>query len=113
MRKSPKPAPSWARPKRRANTAPAVLADLLALAADRGRLEVTDRLLRELVGPKAVNRAHIAWTARLREGLLGDTTPSALAEHSDSPAGPSEAALHLVRRLPDPSKGGQAGQAAR
>lgn len=47
-----------------------VLADVLAVAADRGRLVEADRLLRELVAPEAVNSAHKVWTDRLREWVV-------------------------------------------
>lgn len=57
--------------------APDVLADLLVTASEHSadRLVTTDRLLRELVGPDAVNAAHEAWTGRLREGLYATADP--------------------------------------
>lgn len=53
---------------------PDVLADLLALASEAGpeQLVETDRLLRDLAGPDAVDEAHRTWSARLRGGLAQD-----------------------------------------
>lgn len=48
-----------------------VLADVLAIAAERDRLTEADRLLRELVGPDAVTAAHRAWTDRIRDSESG------------------------------------------
>lgn len=50
---------------------PAVLADLLVLAAEAGvdRLAETDRLLRDLVGNDATSKAHRVWTNRLRAAV--------------------------------------------
>lgn len=57
-----------------------VLADLLLLASEAGaeRLVETDRLLRDLAGPEAVDAAHEEWTARLSAGLEPDPHPATL-----------------------------------
>lgn len=89
-----------------------ILAELLGLAADRERLVEMDQLLRELLGPAAVNEAHRIWTDRIAAALrhIGRGAPS---ERTGARAEPSESGLRLVRRLPDPLSGGRARQAHR
>lgn len=83
---------------------PDVLADLLALASEAGaeRLVETDRLLRDLAGPDAVDQAHRTWSARLRGGLAQEVG------HEVAPpdAPPDVDAFGLVGRLrADTSRG--------
>lgn len=76
---------------------PDVLADLLALASERGpeTLVTTDALLRDLAGDEAVNIAHAVWTHRLKAGLLSGRGAPAREE----PEAPGEDVFDLTRRL--------------
>lgn len=86
---------------------PDVLADLLALASEAGaeKLLTTDRLLRNLAGPDAVDEAHRTWSARLREDLDQDPGHQDMDRPREE-APPDVDAFGLVGRLrADTSRG--------
>lgn len=79
-----------------------VLADLLQLASEAGpdRLVTTDRLLREIVGPDAVNEAHRTWTDRLWEWFEGgDRQSPATPDHDVISPGADGDTMTLLRSI--------------
>lgn len=98
------------------NPGPDVLADLLLAAVEAGRIEDTYALLAELVSEGPVRAAHGIALDRLSDAVAaaaGDqhTSDVASSERSGGRVEASEAAMRLVRRLPDPLTGSRAGRA--
>lgn len=100
---------------------PDVLADLLLAAVEADCVEDAYALLADLVGEGPVRSAHGIALDRLADAVAaaagagavdGYTGDGAAAERPGSREGPSEAAMGLVRRLPDPLTGGRAGREA-
>lgn len=102
------------------NPAHDVLADLMLASVEADRVEDTYQLLADLVGNRVVREAHEVAFDRLSTAVGAAASPQTATRHTQGKASaersgrwerPSEASLHLVRRLPDPLEGGRAGRA--